>query len=158
MRVRREMEGKRSKSMKRRVSTGDAIERPRGLLDSSGGGARRVSTGMVQIMRGMSLSEEPEDMHDIKEDAEDGVEETLDDEGLPEWAKRAAFIDDKIGIHVFISSFLNFILYLFSRACTCADTFFSPVTPSNSLGHLASDLEDFVPVGIIFRPTTMYCI
>lgn len=114
MRVRREMEGKRSKSMKRRVSTGDAIERPRGLLDSSGGGARRVSTGMVQIMRGMSLSEEPEDMHDIKEDAEDGVEETLDDEGLPEWAKRAAFIDDKIGIHVFISSFLNFILYLFS--------------------------------------------
>lgn len=114
VRVRREMEGKRSKSTKRRVSTGDAIERPRGLLDSSGGGARRISTGMVQIMRGMSLSEEPEDMHDIKEDAEDEEEETLDDESLPEWAKRAAFIDDKIGIHVFISSssFPDFILYL----------------------------------------------
>lgn len=104
MRVRREMEGKKSKSTKKRVSMGDAIERPRGLLDSPGGGARRVSTGMVQIMRGMSLSEEPEDMHDIKEDAEDGEEETLDDEGLPEWAKRTAFNDDKIGIQYFISS------------------------------------------------------
>jgi hypothetical protein len=98
MRVRREMEGKRSRSTKRRVSTGDAIERPGGLLDYSGGGARRVSTGMVHMLRGMSLSEEPEDMQNIKEDVEDGEEETLDDEGLPEWAKRAAFIDDRIGI------------------------------------------------------------
>ena len=158
MRVRREMDGKRSKSTKRRVSTSDAIERPNGLLDSLGGGARRVSTGMVQIMRGMSLSEEPEDMHDIKEDVEDGEEETLDDEGLPEWAKRTAFIDDKIGILFFLSSFLNFILYLFYRACTCADIVFSPVTPSNCLGHLAPDVEDFVPVSTVFRPTLMLCI
>ena len=101
MRVRREMDGKRSKSTKRRVSTSDAIERPGGLLDPPSGGARRVSTGMGQMIRGMSLSEEPEDMHDIKED--DGEEETLDDEGLPEWAKRAAFIDDKIGILFLLS-------------------------------------------------------
>ena len=114
MRVRREMDGKRSKSTKRRVSTGDAIERPSGLLDSPGGGARRVSTGMV-LMRGMSLSEEPEDMHDIKEDVEDGEEETLDDEGLPEWAKRAAFIDDKIGIlFLFRPVSLNFLFYVLS--------------------------------------------
>jgi hypothetical protein len=113
MRVMREMDGKRSKSTKRRVSTGDAIERPRGLLDPPGMGARRVSTGMVQIMRGMSLSEEPEDMHDIKEDVENEEEETLDDEGLPEWAKRAAFIEDKIGILFFISScFPNFTVSL----------------------------------------------
>jgi hypothetical protein len=163
MRVRREMDGKRSKSTKRRVSTGDAIERPGGLLGSSGGGTRRVSTSMVQIMRGMSLSEEPEDMHDIEEDVEDGVEETLDDEGLPEWAKRSAFIDDKIGIpFLYISScflnFLFFILDLFYRACTCADIIFTPVTPSNCLGHLAPDVEDFVPDSIVFRPTIMYCI
>ena len=162
MRVRREMEGKRSKSTKRRVSTGDAIERPGGLLDSPGGGARRVSTGMVQ-MRGMSLSEEPEDMYDIKEGVEDGEEETLDDEGLPDWAKRAAFIDDKIGKYSFIlprlvSSISYSILHLFYRACTCADIVFTPVTPSNCLGHLAPNVEDFVPDSIVFRPTLMYCI
>ena len=161
IRVRREMDGKRSKSTKRRVSTGDAIERPGGLLDSPGGGARRVSTGMF-LMRGMSLTEEPEDMHDIKEDDEDGEEETLDDEGLPEWAKRAAFIDDKIGILFFnISScfpFLFQILYLLYRACTCAGIIFPAVTSSNCLGHFAPDVEDFVPDSIVFRPTLMYCI
>ena len=157
IRARREMEGKRSKSTKRRVSMGDAIERPRGLLDSPGGGTRRVSTGMVQIMRGMSLSEEPEDMHDIKEDVEDGEEEILDDEGLPEWAKRSAFIDDKIGILSFFTSsfFLNFILY---RACTCVDIIFTSVTPSNRPGHLAPNVEDFVPDSTVFRPTSMYRI
>jgi hypothetical protein len=158
MRVRREVDGKRSKSTKRRVSTGDAIERPGGLLDSPGGGARRVSTGMV-LMRGMSLSEEPEDMHDIKEDVEDGEEETLDDEGLPEWAKRAAFIEDKIGISRLVSlKFLFYILYLFYRACVCTDIIFTPVAPSNCLGHLASNVEDFVPDSIVFRPTLMCCI
>ena len=157
MRVRREMEGKRSKSSKRRVSMGEAIERPRGLLDSSGGGSRRVSTGMVQIMRGMSLSEEPENMHDIKEDLEE-EEETLDDEGLPEWAKRVAFIDDKIGIFYISSCFLKFIFYLFYRACTCVDIIFSSVTSSNCLGHLAPEVEDFVPDSIVFRPTLMYCL
>ena len=115
MRVKREMDGKRSKSTKRRVSTSDAIERPRGLLDSPGGGARRVSTGMVQ-MRGMSLSEEPEDMFDIKEDIEDGEEETLDDEGLPEWAKRAAFIDDKIGILSRLVSSISYFISSIGRA------------------------------------------
>ena len=108
MRVRREMDGKRSRSSKRRVSTGDAIERPGGLLDPlGGGGARRVSTSMIPMMRGMSLSEEPEHMDEIQED---GEEETLNDEGLPEWAKRATFIDDKIGTFL---SFLSYLIFLF---------------------------------------------
>ena len=141
---------------------GDAIERPGGLLDSPGGGARRVSTGMVQ-MRGMSLSEEPEDMYDIKEDVEDGEEETLNDEGLPEWAKRAAFIDDKIGIlslsrHVSSFSYFFISWYLFYRARTCADIIFTPVTPSNCLRRLAPYVKDFVLDSIVFRPTLVYCI
>ena len=120
MRVRRERDGKRAKSRlaKRRVSTGDAIERSRGLLDPAGGSAekRRVSTGMVQMLRGMSLSEEPEEMHDIKEDAEDGEEEILDDEGLPEWAQRAAFIDDKIGTYFFLPLYLQFLISFYTSS------------------------------------------
>ncbi|KAF8804155.1 hypothetical protein BYT27DRAFT_7194901 [Phlegmacium glaucopus] len=112
MRVRREREGKgaTSRSAKRRVSTGDSIGRSGGLLDPAGGGdiaRRRVSTGMVPMLRGMSLSEEPEDMENIKEGVEDEEEETLDDEGLPEWAQRAAFIDDKMGrAHALLLFFL----------------------------------------------------
>ena len=119
LRVRRERDGKgsASRSAKRRVSTGDSTGRLGGLLDptSGGTGRRRVSTGMVQMLSGMNLSEEPDDMHDIKEDLEDGEEETLDDERLPEWAKRAAFIDDKIGI--FFSPVLFLILQIFNLFC-----------------------------------------
>ena len=162
MRARREMDGKRSRSTKRRVSMGDAIERPAGLLDPPGGGARRVSTGMVHMLRGMSLSEEPEDMHDIKEDVENVEEETLDDEGLPEWAKRAAFIDDKIGFFfsrlAFDSSISHCTLYFLYRTCTCTIIVLPTPAPPNCLGHLAPDVEDFVPYNIIFRSTLMYCI
>ena len=122
IRVRRERDGKRATSRsKRRVSMGDAIERSEGLLDPTGGGGstgrRRVSTGMVQMLGGLSLSEEPENMHDIEEDVEDvdEEEETPDDE-LPEWAKRAAFVDDKIGSCFSVSYFFKFLLisFLFS--------------------------------------------
>lgn len=46
------------------------------------------------MMQNMSLTEEPEDMDDIREELE---EEMIDDEDLPEWAKRSNFADDRLG-------------------------------------------------------------
>ena len=163
VRVRREREGRRavSSSGKRRVSSGDAIERSRGLLDPARATEkRRVSTGMVPMFRGMSLSEEPEDMHDINEDnEEDGGEELLDDEGLPEWAKRAAFIDDSIGTFhsclALVSSIPHYFLY---RSRARVVIILPPITPPGYLRHITSDLEDFFPYEIIFWPTVMCCI
>jgi len=55
-------------------------------------------------MQNMSLSEEPEDVDDTKEDAE---EEMIDDDDLPVWAKRSTFLDDKLGrAHALLSCFL----------------------------------------------------
>ncbi|KDR72828.1 hypothetical protein GALMADRAFT_252104 [Galerina marginata CBS 339.88] len=109
--VRRKREGRAvSRAAKnRRASSGELVE-GRGLVglgaaDAEAAAARRrVSTGMVNLMRGMALSEEPDDMDDIKEEEE---EETVDDEDLPEWAKRSAFIDDRLGrTHALLASFL----------------------------------------------------
>ncbi|KAI5832635.1 hypothetical protein K523DRAFT_234704 [Schizophyllum commune Tattone D] len=60
---------------------------------------RRVTTGMMNLMGGLSLSEEPEGMEDISEQAEDaeeeeeeaGTEASVDDDELPAWAKRGAY-------------------------------------------------------------------
>jgi hypothetical protein len=49
-------------------------------------------------MQNMSLSEEPEDMDDIREELE---EEMIDDEDLPQWAKRSNFVDDRLGMFGF---------------------------------------------------------
>ena len=68
---------------------------------------RRVS---APVLRGMSLSDEPEDMYAIREeDVGEGAdawvhaqeEETLDDEDLPYWAKRELFVGDEIGARLF---------------------------------------------------------
>ena len=94
-RVRRKIEGKASSRAKnRRVSTGDSERRTPGLLEPGDRGRRRVSTGMLSLMQNMSLSEEPEDMDDVREELE---EEMIDDEDLPEWAKRSNFADDRLG-------------------------------------------------------------
>lgn len=86
----------------RRVSTGDAA-RTSGLYVSAEG-KRRVSTGMLDMMNGLSLTEEPESMADIKEDE---AEESLDDEELPNWAQRNAFANDDLGrAHAILSAFL----------------------------------------------------
>lgn len=60
------------------------------------GGRRRVSTGMLDMMSGVSLSEEPEEMDDIQED--DEAEESVDDEELPVWAQRKTFVNDDLGM------------------------------------------------------------
>ena len=72
----------------RRVSAGDAL----GSGESSGRAKRRVvSTGMLDAMRSMVVTEEPEEMESIEE------EEAIDDEELPPWAKRSTFPDDDYG-------------------------------------------------------------
>ncbi|KAF5391104.1 hypothetical protein D9757_003173 [Collybiopsis confluens] len=97
-------------SAKRRVSAGDAEGKSFGigLGLSSGSGSRRVSTGMLPDTLGrMNLSEEPQQMEGISEEAEnqnteDIPEENeeedseLEDSALPEWAKRHALLDNDL--------------------------------------------------------------
>jgi hypothetical protein len=85
--------GARSKG--RRVSTGDAASRSLEVITNKEEGKRRVSTGMLDLMSGLSLSEEPENMGDIQEDEE--AEESVDDEDLPDWARRSTFVNDDLG-------------------------------------------------------------
>jgi hypothetical protein len=84
-----------SKAKGRRVSTSDSEGRSFGNLSVFDAGKRRVSTGMVDMLESMSLSEEPEDMIQIEED--DEPEETIEDDLLPEWARRSTFIEDDLG-------------------------------------------------------------
>ena len=51
---------------------------------------------MVDLMGGMSLPEEPEQMYDIGEDV--GEDESMDDDELPEWARKNSFIEDHLGM------------------------------------------------------------
>lgn len=58
---------------------------------------RRVSVGMFEMMSSMRITEEPTQMGEIGEEGEDS-EESIDDEELPEWARRKAFEGDEIGL------------------------------------------------------------
>ncbi|KIK64144.1 hypothetical protein GYMLUDRAFT_95040 [Collybiopsis luxurians FD-317 M1] len=103
----RDKERSRS-SAKRRVSAGDVEGRSLGigLGFGSGSGPRRVSTGMLPDMLGrMNVSEEPQQMEGISEEAENleaeeaaeaEEESELEDDALPEWAKRQAFMDSEL--------------------------------------------------------------
>jgi hypothetical protein len=84
-----------ARSKGRRVSTGDTTRRSSGVFTSVDVGKRRVSTGMLDMMSGVSLTEEPENMGDIQEDEE--AEESVDDEELPDWAQRGTFANDDLG-------------------------------------------------------------
>jgi len=131
-RVRRKIEGKASSRAKnRRVSTGDSEGKTPGLLEPGDRGRRRVSTGMLNLMQNMSLTEEPEDMNDIREEEEE--EEMIDDEDLPVWAKRSNFVDDRLGIFG-LTFFPYILLIIFRRSCPCSSILLpsagSPVSPS----------------------------
>ncbi|KAJ3764199.1 hypothetical protein EV360DRAFT_31871 [Lentinula raphanica] len=117
----RERERSRSRnrnSAKRRVSAGDVLESRTSSMPRSGvglglglgtgetGSGRRVSTGMLpDLMNQLSLSEEPQQMEGISEEAEhdeqrpqldegDNDEDSeIEDDALPEWAKRSTFVD-----------------------------------------------------------------
>lgn len=99
-RVRKSREGKASYRLakNRRVSAGDGEARGIGLglaVHAGDFGKRRISTGMVDLVERMHLTEEPEDFEDTRED--EGVDEASSDDNLPEWAKRSTFPGDNIG-------------------------------------------------------------
>lgn len=111
------LSGARSRS-KRRVSSGELLDRGAGggtqaasHLDPAGG-KRRISTGMLTTLNTSRLTAEPEEMDRIREDEEDGDEteqtdDELEDDELPDWAKRATFEDDELGrAYAFLHRFL----------------------------------------------------
>ncbi|KAG2018675.1 hypothetical protein CC2G_008084 [Coprinopsis cinerea AmutBmut pab1-1] len=119
------LSGPRSKSKNRRVSAADAIAGGSAaahalFIDTTTGGRRRISTGVLGLNR--AISEEPETMEGIAEEwgaikeEEEGQEdaiadgeetEELDDEDLPEWAQRSSFQGDDLGrAFTFLKEFL----------------------------------------------------
>ncbi len=87
---RKERMDREARAKGRRVSAGDAMN---GSGESSGRSKRRVvSTGMLDAMRSMVVTEESEEMDSIDE------EEAVDDDDLPPWAKRSTFQDDDYGM------------------------------------------------------------
>ncbi|KAL0948317.1 hypothetical protein HGRIS_010907 [Hohenbuehelia grisea] len=97
----------RSRSKGRRVSSGDGEGRGLGLMVAENGmGRRRVSTGMVGALDGMSLSEDVREVPSIAEAIEEG-EESLEDEELPRWARRNEFAESELDrAHALLSAFL----------------------------------------------------
>ncbi|CAK5263641.1 unnamed protein product [Mycena citricolor] len=57
---------------------------------------RRVSMGMFEMMSALKVTAEPGQIDEIDEES-DGTEESVDDDDLPEWARRAAFENDELG-------------------------------------------------------------
>ncbi|KAJ6632473.1 hypothetical protein B0H10DRAFT_1977444 [Mycena sp. CBHHK59/15] len=99
----------RSKSRaNRRASSTDRDGESKGPLILTPGdkAKRRVSVGMFEMLSSLSITEEPSQMGHINEEGEDS-EGSVDDEELPEWARRKAFEDDDLGrAHAVLSTFL----------------------------------------------------
>ena len=77
----------------------------------------------------------------IKEDAEDGEEEILDDEGLPEWAQRAALIEDKISTYFFLTLYPQFLISFYT----------------SSIGRAHALLFFFLQMIIQITPSSLTC-
>lgn len=78
----------------RRVSSGEAVDRPLSDRDFR----RRASSDMISFMRGMSLSEEPDSILEMQEEeAEENLDDELEDDELPDWAKRGMFEHNRLG-------------------------------------------------------------
>ena len=92
----------------RRASAGDGdgqVLSPQ----TSGRSKRVVSVGMIDAMRDMMVSEEPDDMLQSVREEDEEAEDDIDDDELPEWAKRSKFLDDPLGkviAHLDVASYL----------------------------------------------------
>jgi hypothetical protein len=88
----------------RRVSSGDAVERPPSDRDFR----RRASSDIISFMRGLSFSEEPNSILEMQEEEdEEFVEDELEDDEVPDWAKRRMFEYNKLArAHAFFVYFL----------------------------------------------------
>ncbi|KAJ7854313.1 hypothetical protein B0H14DRAFT_764987 [Mycena olivaceomarginata] len=98
----------RTKSRANRRGSSVDGEGPTVLTPSTTGdkARRRVSVGMFDMMSSFKLSEEPSQMDEIGEEAADS-DGSIDDDELPEWARRKAFDGDELGrAHALLSAFL----------------------------------------------------
>jgi len=86
----------KEKEKGRRQSASDGEGKTLGF--GPGRGRRIVSTGMLDAMRNMVVSEEPEEIEDIHEDYVQENYASVEDEDLPDWAKRSRFADDPLGM------------------------------------------------------------
>ncbi|KZT66948.1 hypothetical protein DAEQUDRAFT_746366 [Daedalea quercina L-15889] len=79
-----------------------SIESLRGGDAASRRASRRVvSTGMLDAMRDMVVTEEPEELETLTE------EDAIEDDDLPEWAKRSTFADHALGrLHALLVALL----------------------------------------------------
>lgn len=73
----------------RRASSADSLGI--GGAASRRASRRVVSTGLLDTMRDMVVTEEPEEMEPLTE------EDAIEDDDLPEWAKRSTFVDNPLG-------------------------------------------------------------
>jgi len=95
----RERAAKVEQARGRRASAGAALGEKNGHTRASK--RRVVSAGMLDAMRDMVVTEEPEEMETVTE------EDSVDDEELPEWAKRSTFADNPLGrVHALLVALL----------------------------------------------------
>ncbi|KAI0643279.1 hypothetical protein C8Q79DRAFT_978077 [Trametes meyenii] len=87
--AKKERADREARAKGRRVSAGDAGSSSGEV--SARSNRRVVSTSLFDSFRGMSVTEEPEEMESI------GEEDAIDDDELPAWAKRSTFIGDDYG-------------------------------------------------------------
>jgi hypothetical protein len=104
--ARREQQERKS----RRVSAPAESTNDADFTASTRRGRRVVSTGMIGAMQNLVVTEEPEDMDTLQEEEEgdeEGTPESVDDEDLPEWARRSAFAGDmRARAHALLSALL----------------------------------------------------
>ncbi|KAJ7666905.1 hypothetical protein DFH06DRAFT_253115 [Mycena polygramma] len=87
----------------RRESKGPTVLTPSTTGDKA---RRRISVGMFDMMSSLKITEEPSQMGEIDEEGADS-EDSIDDEELPEWARRKGFEGDELGrVHSILSAFL----------------------------------------------------
>ncbi|KAG9312487.1 hypothetical protein JVU11DRAFT_6874 [Chiua virens] len=112
----------------RRVSTGDVFAF-RFPPEASHPGRRVVSTSGIQdSMRSMSLSEEPEDLETLSEAG------SIDEDDLPDWAKRSPFDDDPLGrAHALLITLLPENLRSLVPSTTDKSALFSALTSGQCL-------------------------
>ncbi|KAJ6510632.1 hypothetical protein C8R45DRAFT_964700 [Mycena sanguinolenta] len=98
----------RSKSRVNRRGSSLDPEAPTVLAPSTTGdkAKRRVSVGIFDMMSSFKVTEEPSQMDEIGEEAA-GSDGSIDDEDLPDWARRKGFEGDDLGrAHALLSTFL----------------------------------------------------
>ncbi|KAK6974629.1 hypothetical protein R3P38DRAFT_3132604 [Favolaschia claudopus] len=102
-----EKENVRSRSRANRRGISLDREPPTVITPSTTGdkAKRRVSVGMFEMMGSLRITEEPDQMDEIGEEHAES-EGSIDDEDLPEWARRKAFEDELSRAHALIAAFL----------------------------------------------------